>query len=226
MGQSEPAAARPGRFVYTHSMFERYTEKARRAIFFARYEAAQLGSQEIEATLLLLGTLREAGNLMLELAGGEPERVAQLTAAARNCQTQPPKRIATSVDLPLSHPSKRILAYAAEEAERLMHKHISPEHLVLGILRETGPANDILVAHGITLEATRQYSRTHPSPVSPVTNMAWPHDPARMALIVLAQDVPAARVTAAMRLLQGLCDESFEVTGKDSKGAFSFTFGP
>jgi len=159
MGPSEPAAARPGRFVYTHSMFERYTEKARRIIFFAHYEAAHLGSREVEATHLLLGTLRGAGDLMLELAAGEPERLAQLKAAAGSCQTQPQKKIVTSVDLPLSHQSEHILAYAAEEAERLMHKHISPEHLVLGILRETGPANDILVAHGITLEATRQVAR-------------------------------------------------------------------
>ena len=43
---------------------------------------------------------------------------------------------------------------------------------------------------------------------------------------MLAQDVPETRVTAAMRLLQGLCDESFEVSGKDTKGGFSFTFGP
>jgi ATP-dependent Clp protease ATP-binding subunit ClpC len=186
MGQNEPAAARPGRFVYTHSMFERYTEKARRIIFFARYEAAQFGSREIEATHLLLGTLRGAGDLMLELAGGEPERLALVKAAVGNCRTQPQKKIATSVDLPrrfrfcismttphkkiatsvdlpLSHQFKRILAYAGEEAERLMHKNIGPEHLVLGILRETGPANDILVAHGITLEATRQHAGAHPS---------------------------------------------------------------
>jgi len=41
------------------------------------------------------------------------------------------------VDLPLSNECKRILAYAAEEAERLHHSHISTEHLLLGMLRET-----------------------------------------------------------------------------------------
>ncbi len=40
-------------------MFERYTEKARRTIFFARYEASQFGSQHIEPEHLLLGLLRE-----------------------------------------------------------------------------------------------------------------------------------------------------------------------
>ena len=40
-------------------MFERHTDKARRAIFFARYEASQLGSPRIEAEHLLLGLLQE-----------------------------------------------------------------------------------------------------------------------------------------------------------------------
>jgi len=40
-------------------MFERYTEKARRVIFFARYEASQFGSPCIETEHLLLGLLRE-----------------------------------------------------------------------------------------------------------------------------------------------------------------------
>ena len=44
-------------------MFERYTEKARRVIFFARYEASQFGSTTIETEHLLLGLIREDKNL-------------------------------------------------------------------------------------------------------------------------------------------------------------------
>ncbi len=40
-------------------MFEKYTEKARRVIFFARYEASQFGQPHIETEHLLLGLLRE-----------------------------------------------------------------------------------------------------------------------------------------------------------------------
>jgi ATP-dependent Clp protease ATP-binding subunit ClpC len=40
-------------------MFERYTEKARRTIFFARYEASQFGSPYTETEHVLLGLLRE-----------------------------------------------------------------------------------------------------------------------------------------------------------------------
>ena len=40
-------------------MFERYTERARRVLFFARYEASQLGSISIESEHLLLALVRE-----------------------------------------------------------------------------------------------------------------------------------------------------------------------
>jgi ATP-dependent Clp protease ATP-binding subunit ClpC len=209
-------------------MFERYTEKARRAIFFARCEAAQHGSRYIEAVHLLAGILRECAPLVTGLLGGDRERSAQLMAAVESCQLQGQEKIPTSVDLPLNHQSKRILAHGAEEAERFTHKHIGPEHLLLAILREQSPATEILVAHGITLEATREYTRTHPpsSPAPAPPDVAWPHDPIQIALVTLAQGVPEARWTAAARLLQGLGEENFEVSGKDSKGAFSFAFGP
>ena len=50
-------------------MFERYTERARRVIFFARYEASQLGSPSIESEHLLLGLIREGKGLTSRLFG-------------------------------------------------------------------------------------------------------------------------------------------------------------
>ena len=44
--------------------------------------------------------------------------------------------MSTSVDLPLSRECKRVLAFGAEEAKRLNHEHIAPEHFVLGLLHE------------------------------------------------------------------------------------------
>ena len=51
-------------------MFERYTERARRVLFFARYEATQLGSTSIETEHLLLGLIRE-GNVEARPPSGE-----------------------------------------------------------------------------------------------------------------------------------------------------------
>ena len=67
------------------------------------------------------------------------------------------EKTSTSVDLPLSNESKRVLAYAAEEAERLGHKHIGTEHLLLGLLREENCfASNILKERGIELAKARE----------------------------------------------------------------------
>jgi ATP-dependent Clp protease ATP-binding subunit ClpC len=44
-------------------VFEQYTEKARRVLFFAQYEASQDGSPQIESEHLLLALLRESKDI-------------------------------------------------------------------------------------------------------------------------------------------------------------------
>jgi ATP-dependent Clp protease ATP-binding subunit ClpC len=94
-------------------VFERYTEKARRAIFFARYEASQYGSPYMETEHLLLGILREDKALTRRFlrSPGTGEMIRRQIDAHTTIREQVP----TSVDLPLSDEFKRILAYAAEE---------------------------------------------------------------------------------------------------------------
>jgi ATP-dependent Clp protease ATP-binding subunit ClpC len=135
-------------------MFERYTEKARRIIFFGRYEASQFGSPYIETEHLLLGLLREDKALTSRFLAKTPVEAirGQIEAA-----TEKREHIPTSVDLPLSNESKRVLAYAAEEAERLSHRHIGTEHLLLGLLREEKSfAAQILNERGVRLSAVRE----------------------------------------------------------------------
>src|SRR5215469_1174446 len=114
-------------------MFERYTEKARRVIFFARYEAAQFGSPLIETEHLLLGILRDDKVLTRRFLGtsalDEIRKEIEQNTTVR-------EKTSTSTDLPLSNESKRVLAYGAEEADRLNSRHIGTEHMFLGLLRE------------------------------------------------------------------------------------------
>jgi ATP-dependent Clp protease ATP-binding subunit ClpC len=134
-------------------MFERYTEKARRVIFFARYEASQFGSPYIESEHLLLGIIREDKALANRfLRSG----VASIRKQVES-QTPAREKTSTSVDLPLSNESTRVLAYAAEEAERLADKHIGAEHLLLGLLREEKCfAAQILTERGVHLSEVRE----------------------------------------------------------------------
>ena len=136
-------------------MFERYTENARRVIFFARYEASQFGSPYIETEHLLLGILREDKALTNRLLRSH----ASVEGIRKEIEkhTVIRERVSTSVDLPLSNESKRVLAYAAEEAERLGHKHIGTEHLLLGLMREEKCfAADLLQRRGLKLETLRE----------------------------------------------------------------------
>src|SRR5436305_2120718 len=136
-------------------MFERYTEKARRVIFFARYEASQFGSPYIETEHLLLGLLREDK----QLANRFLRSHAAVDSIRKQIEghTTAREKVSTSVDLPLSHECKRVLAYGAEEAERLNHKHIGTEHLLLGLLREEKCfAAEILHERGLRLSSIRE----------------------------------------------------------------------
>jgi hypothetical protein len=143
-------------------MFERYTESARQAIFFAREEASKFGSSCIESEHLLLGTMRSC-----ELELNELLKLKELEGALRGDLSASAQLDTTSKrDVPLSNKSKRILAYAAEEAARLNSPGISSGHLLLGILRESeGGASRFLLAHDVDLLRARQMiamlSRSH-----------------------------------------------------------------
>jgi ATP-dependent Clp protease ATP-binding subunit ClpC len=137
-------------------MFERYREDARRAIFFARWEAQQSGSAYIEPAHLLLSLTHDADSKVNQLFS--------LAAHAENFRKQlrlhASTKLSTSVDFPLSNPGKHVLAYTAEEAGRLSSTPIGTEHLLLGLLREK--SSDVvaaLAAVGIDLHSARNRIR-------------------------------------------------------------------
>src|SRR5437867_1779797 len=137
-------------------MFEKYTEKARRVIFFARYEASQFGSSYIETEHLLLGLIREDKNLTNRFF---PKANASIDSIRKEIEgrTLIREKVSTSVDLPFSDESKRALNSAAEESDRLQHKHIGTEHILLGLLREEkSVAAEILRERGLRLGMVRE----------------------------------------------------------------------
>jgi ATP-dependent Clp protease ATP-binding subunit ClpC len=137
-------------------MFERYTEKARRVIFFARYEASQFGAPAIEPEHLLLGLMREDKTLTARFF---PRASISIEAIRKEIEGRSllREKISTSVELPLAPETKRVLAYSHEESDRLQHRHIGTEHLLLGLLREErSMAAEILYERGLRLQAVRE----------------------------------------------------------------------
>jgi ATP-dependent Clp protease ATP-binding subunit ClpA len=134
-------------------MFERYTEQARRTIFFARYEASQLRTDRIEPIHLLLGLLRE--DLTLRQMLSSPQREEIREHAERNFMGT--NDVTTSIDLPLSHSCKRALDRARDVADETPRGPIDSTHLVLGLLRIGDDSLQVLLRqYGVDEPAIRQ----------------------------------------------------------------------
>lgn len=137
-------------------MFERYTEGARRVIFFARYEASQLGSSYIGTEHLLLGLMRESDGITGKLFSKSKLKLENIRKEIEG-RTVNSRKISTSIEIPLSPDTKRVLVYAAEEAEKLFHKYIGTEHILLGLLREKKSlAARILAEKGMRFSSTKE----------------------------------------------------------------------
>jgi enamine deaminase RidA (YjgF/YER057c/UK114 family) len=136
-------------------MFERYTERARRALFWARYEASQLGRLSIETEHLLLGLLREAKGvtgLVFTRSGLSIDLMRKEIEGRTIFQ----EKVPVSVEIPFSPELKRVLRHAAAEADGLLHDYIGAEHLLLGILREErSVAASVLMEKGMRLDTVR-----------------------------------------------------------------------
>jgi ATP-dependent Clp protease ATP-binding subunit ClpC len=137
-------------------MFEKFTEKAKRILFLARYEASQQGSKQINGEHILLGLLKEGeeatrelftrANVSMDLLQAELERRSSFR-----------EKLSTSVEIPFSAETNKILQYSEEEAERLMHPNIGTEHILLGLLRmEDSTACRLLTERGMRLYAVRE----------------------------------------------------------------------
>lgn len=137
-------------------MFERYTERARRVLFFARYEASQLGSISIETEHLLLGLVREGKGLTSSLFSRSHISLESIRKEIEG-RTIFREKVSTSVEIPFSTETKRVLQQASEEADRLLHNYIGTEHLLLGLLREDrSVASSILSEKGMRLNSLRE----------------------------------------------------------------------
>jgi ATP-dependent Clp protease ATP-binding subunit ClpC len=133
-------------------MFERYTERARRALFFARWEVSQRGASAIGTEHILLGVLRDPKGLVERLVSPEQIAVIQLDIDQRSPRRAP---VPSHIELPFTDETQRVLHSSAEEADALGHSYIGTEHLLLGLLCEESLARSILRKHGFELARAR-----------------------------------------------------------------------
>jgi ATP-dependent Clp protease ATP-binding subunit ClpA len=136
-------------------MFERYTEQARRAIYFARVEAVLRGAPEISPAHLLLGLswdeVSRANDIAL-LKDRLPELCMKMGTPFRPCCAI---QADTKFEPGLDRDSKIALAYTAQEADKSWAYSIGTEHLLRGLLRFSNVASAALNACGIDLADAR-----------------------------------------------------------------------
>ena len=131
-------------------MFERYTERSRRVIFFARYEALQYGSPVISPEHVLLGLLREDKTLSSRYFPYTPTISPEKIRRDIEERIVVRDRMPQSSELHLSTDTKRVLVIANEESRILKQRTVSPEHILLGIIRHsTSVAAEILAGYGL-----------------------------------------------------------------------------
>jgi ATP-dependent Clp protease ATP-binding subunit ClpC len=130
-------------------MFEKFTLRARRVIFFARLEASKTGCYAISTEHLLLGLMHENMYLLPEFPAD-----SGLAAIRSELFGQPPAEpVPTSIDMPLTESARRVLQQSAHERYSLKHDFVTSGHLLLGILgEEQSGANAILKRYGVQRE--------------------------------------------------------------------------
>ncbi|MFH0872649.1 MAG: ATP-dependent Clp protease ATP-binding subunit [bacterium] len=130
-------------------MFERFTERARKVIIFAREEAIRLGHSYVGPEHLLLGLIREGDGLAVAILKKMGLSMPLLKAEVEKGLVAGSKEIPAG-EIPFSTQGKRVLELAILEARSLGHNYIGTEHLLLGLIKEgEGIASLTLQANGI-----------------------------------------------------------------------------
>jgi hypothetical protein len=134
--------------------FDRYTPKARQALFFSRYAASQAGSAAIEPEHVLLGLVRAGQGLTGRIF--ERADLSLEYARAELAPTVAREPLPSSVEIPFGAETRQILGHTVEEADHLLHHDIGIAHVLLGILREERTiATSILRRKGMRLDSVR-----------------------------------------------------------------------
>jgi ATP-dependent Clp protease ATP-binding subunit ClpC len=147
-------------------MFERFTEDARRVLFFARFKTTERYGDSITPEDVLGGIVWAVPHVVVRFESQPTEALTPTETAEdfmsrlahdKNLQTY------TSREIRFSATTKVALQRAAEEADELRHTAIRPEHLLLALLRdENSQASRTLNEAGVTLREVRHVMAEEP----------------------------------------------------------------
>ena len=133
------------------SRFEKFSERARRALTRAQEEAQHFGHSYIDTEHILLGLIVEDDGVASKVLSNLGVAASKVRAAVEFVVGRGERT--NQGEVGLTPRAKKVIELAVEEARRLNHTYIGTEHLLLGLLREhEGTAASVLESFGVTLE--------------------------------------------------------------------------
>jgi hypothetical protein len=133
--------------------FQRYTSKAREAVFYSRYEASQLGSRTIEPEHVLLGLIRAGQGLKGRMFEAN---LSLDRARVELCSNRSSEALPLADRVSTSERAQGVFRAAVEEADALKHHNIGLAHILLGVLRNSDSvATTLLDRMGIRVQSVR-----------------------------------------------------------------------
>ncbi|HMS55081.1 MAG TPA: ATP-dependent Clp protease ATP-binding subunit [Fimbriimonadaceae bacterium] len=136
-------------------MWQRFTERARKVVFYAQEEAQKFGEGYVSTEHLLLGLVRESDSVAARVLEKLNINLAKIRSEVE--KQLPRGEARTNQDMSLTPRAKRVIDLAYDEARNLNNNYIGTEHLLLGLIREgDGLAGRVLAKLGVDLERARR----------------------------------------------------------------------
>ena len=137
-------------------MHDRFTDRVRRVIYFAREEANRLQHDYIGTEHLLLGIVREGEGIAAKVLSKLELDFEQIQQAVESMVKGSGPSLIVG-EIPFTPRAKRVLELAIEEARLLGHNYVGTEHLLLGLIREgEGVAAQVLAELSVDRKRVRE----------------------------------------------------------------------
>jgi ATP-dependent Clp protease ATP-binding subunit ClpA len=136
-------------------MYERFTDRARKAMQLANQEAQRLGHDHIDAEHILIGIAKEGSGVAAQVLKNLGVECNSVLSAVRDCLRGGPD-VFLPGKLPQTDRARAAVVGAIEDAKGLGHNYVGTEHLLLAMLRAAGGiAGEVLAGFGLTVEKVR-----------------------------------------------------------------------
>lgn len=137
-------------------MFDRFTDRAKKVMSFARQEAMKFNHEYIGTEHILLGLVQEGSGVAANVLKNMSIDLEKIRHEVEKIVKTGPSMV-TMGQLPFTPRAKKVLELSLEEASQLSHNYIGTEHLLLGLIRENeGIAAQVLMNLGIKLDEVRE----------------------------------------------------------------------